>query len=336
MSSLPAEDRATLRQFLVERFNLDELKNLAFDLSIDYEMFPHRTRSEFARGLIGYFERKGNLSCLVAQIVKLRPDDEMTRLLASLEGCRPRTKVQVILSNDKLKSRPDLVQALAQLLGVKADEVSLIATAAGSIRLLIGIPAEAAGVLDDLDLPHRLADEYEIIGVKQFDLLGAAEQEAWRTAAARGMADVGVIGRGLSLPGRRGQWWVRLLVWLAGGTVLVVGVRVSLPTVTVINHCPILIDERYPAPVIGEVRIFIPSGERETYVIPPGRYEFAFSSDGEVVARVPFLGEVGPFPAGDELPVAFQGQPFLPGQAQAADAGLFASYTLELCPANGR
>ncbi|MFQ5399588.1 MAG: hypothetical protein ACE5E7_08315 [Anaerolineae bacterium] len=336
MSSLSAEERATLRQFLVERFNLDELKNLAFDLSVDYEMFPHQTKSEFARGLISYFERKGNLSCLVAQIIKLRPDDEMTRLLASLGGCRPRTKVQVILSNDKLKSRPDLVRALAQLLGVGADEVSLIATAAGSIRLLIGIPAEAAGKLDDLDLPHQLADEYEIIGVKQFDLLGAAEQEAWRTAAARGMADAGVIGRGLSLPGGWEQWWVRLLVWLAGGAVMVVGVKVSLPTVTVINHCPILIDERYPAPVIGEVRVFLPSGGRETFAIPPGRYEFAFSSDGEVTADVPFVGKVGPFPAGEELPVTFQGRPVLPGQTQAADAGLFASYTLELCPTNGR
>ena len=37
--------RSRLRLFLTERFSLSELKNLSFDLGVDYEMFPHQTKS---------------------------------------------------------------------------------------------------------------------------------------------------------------------------------------------------------------------------------------------------------------------------------------------------
>ena len=46
--------RSRLRQFLTERFNLSELKDLSFDLGVDYEMFPHQTKGELSRELLAW------------------------------------------------------------------------------------------------------------------------------------------------------------------------------------------------------------------------------------------------------------------------------------------
>jgi hypothetical protein len=49
-SLLEPNERASLREFLVGRFTLDELKNLAFDLGVDYESFAHQQRVSFLAG----------------------------------------------------------------------------------------------------------------------------------------------------------------------------------------------------------------------------------------------------------------------------------------------
>ena len=102
MSQLSSEDRARLREFLADRFNLSEMKTLCFDLGVDYEEFPHGTRTEFSREVITYFERLNKVGCLVAEMVQERPDDWLTQLLAEVPGCHPNQKVQVVLSNDKI------------------------------------------------------------------------------------------------------------------------------------------------------------------------------------------------------------------------------------------
>lgn len=66
-------DRVALRQVLAERFSDEELRDLAFDLGIDYEDLPGATRSGKARELITYTERRGRLDDLVAAVGRLRP-----------------------------------------------------------------------------------------------------------------------------------------------------------------------------------------------------------------------------------------------------------------------
>ena len=39
-------EKANLRQFISSRFSLDELKDLTFDLGVDYESFPHNSKYE--------------------------------------------------------------------------------------------------------------------------------------------------------------------------------------------------------------------------------------------------------------------------------------------------
>ena len=87
MSDFP--EQAYVRQFLVDHFSLAELQDLAFDLSVDYEDLPHATKSEFCRELIAFFERRGNLGCLLIEVIKLRNDAALGRLTTKFQGCTP-------------------------------------------------------------------------------------------------------------------------------------------------------------------------------------------------------------------------------------------------------
>ena len=70
-------ERARLRQFLQNHFNLEELKTLAFDLGIDYELFPHDTVPAFTRELIAYCQRMDKIACLLTEVSKQRPISEL-------------------------------------------------------------------------------------------------------------------------------------------------------------------------------------------------------------------------------------------------------------------
>jgi site-specific recombinase XerD len=66
-------ERAKLRQFLTKHFSLDDLKDLAFDLGVDFQSFPHDTTRGFARELIAHFERRGTLDDLRRDVLRKRP-----------------------------------------------------------------------------------------------------------------------------------------------------------------------------------------------------------------------------------------------------------------------
>jgi hypothetical protein len=65
-------DRVKLRNVLTEYFNDDELRDLCFELNIDYESLPGATKAGKARELVAYAERHGKYQDLVDQIRKLR------------------------------------------------------------------------------------------------------------------------------------------------------------------------------------------------------------------------------------------------------------------------
>jgi len=76
----PSEKKATeqvdlvkLRQDLTDHFNESELRDLCFDLDVDYESLPGEGKGDKARELVAYFERRGR-TCELADLVKrLRP-----------------------------------------------------------------------------------------------------------------------------------------------------------------------------------------------------------------------------------------------------------------------
>jgi len=290
MSQLNSEDRAQLREFLSEHFNLDEMKTLCFDLGLDYEEFPHDTKSEFSRELIIYFERHNKMGCLVAEMIKGRPDEWLTGLLAEVSSCQANEKVQIVLSNDKIKSRPDLKQKLAELLGVSTDEVMILATAAGSVKVLLGLPAPEAGKLAALSLPYQL-DEYEIVSVTPYAKLPTAVQQSWHTAVMHTSAITGttaVATGGLPLIVKI-FIVVLILVGIVTAGVLVWGNR--QPELTVTNLCP----NPLPIPAPEGVRSVLslpeaipPGGNINVPVITgAGTYELLVTRQGVMVLVLP-------------------------------------------------
>jgi tetratricopeptide (TPR) repeat protein len=185
-SLLEPNERASLREFLVGRFALDELKNLAFDLGVDYESFPHQTTSELSRGLIAYFERNGNLSCLLEKVLNQRPDGNIGQLLAKLRPCSPRTKVQIILSNGRLKNKSEVLEQLVKVfkeignIEIAEDGLMLIGAVHGSIRLLVSLPEKAANVLTASEIHGPVDSENHRVSIVAFDSLDEVSQNAWR------------------------------------------------------------------------------------------------------------------------------------------------------------
>jgi hypothetical protein len=66
--------RRLFRQNMIEAFSLEELKDICFDLEIEYENLPgHNQKNAFVRELIGYTQRIGRLHELVQVLQAERP-----------------------------------------------------------------------------------------------------------------------------------------------------------------------------------------------------------------------------------------------------------------------
>jgi len=81
---LDNSERAQLRQFLVERFNLEELQTLAFDLGIDFQSFLYDNKQTFLRELITFCERRELILSLLTEIQRRRPDEQTSQLITKL------------------------------------------------------------------------------------------------------------------------------------------------------------------------------------------------------------------------------------------------------------
>lgn len=70
-----------LRQILVDRFNDGELRDLCFDLGIDYESLPGEGKSDRARELIAHLDRRDGIPRLLTVVRRSRPDIEWNDVL---------------------------------------------------------------------------------------------------------------------------------------------------------------------------------------------------------------------------------------------------------------
>lgn len=64
---------SNLRKTIVERFNEGELQTLCFDLGLDYDDLPGVAKSDKARELVEYLDRRGLLNKLLQLVKELRP-----------------------------------------------------------------------------------------------------------------------------------------------------------------------------------------------------------------------------------------------------------------------
>jgi tetratricopeptide (TPR) repeat protein len=74
LSDSPKVNPVKLRRLLNKHFNINELRDLCFDLRVDFEDLPGETRGDKVRELVAYLERRGRLLDLVEIGKQLRPD----------------------------------------------------------------------------------------------------------------------------------------------------------------------------------------------------------------------------------------------------------------------
>lgn len=67
------DERSQLRDFIENHFNDSELRDLCFDLKVDYENLDQGGKSDKIRGLITYFERRDLSDQLTQAIENVRP-----------------------------------------------------------------------------------------------------------------------------------------------------------------------------------------------------------------------------------------------------------------------
>ncbi len=73
-------DPQQLYQILDTRYNLGELRTLSFDLGIDYENLAGQTRSDKARELVLYAQRRGRLEEIASYIDRTRPHVQINKI----------------------------------------------------------------------------------------------------------------------------------------------------------------------------------------------------------------------------------------------------------------
>lgn len=181
--SLSTEDQAALRAFLEKRFSLTELKNLAFDMGIWYEVFTHNTLPDFSRELLAFCIRQGLENCLLDRLRQLRPDENwLTTLAARLLPCDNGQKVQIVVAETLLPSMQLVLDDLARRLNISPDAITLVAAAWGSMRLLLNLPT-AALVPKYKQITSLVDGRCRILSIEAFIFLPANVQETWRQIA---------------------------------------------------------------------------------------------------------------------------------------------------------
>ena len=184
MTILESDDRASLRRFLEERFTLDELVTLAFDLGVNYQALPHTTTAQLSMAFVDYFERRNNLRYLLTEVLRQRHDPAMAQLFAKLPAGFLHPRVQIIVAQDIQVSPTEIIADLAAKLKIGVDQVELVSAAWGSLRLLLGLPQEAFDLLLRSSIRTLADGRCTVISITAFDSLDAASQKTWRLLAA--------------------------------------------------------------------------------------------------------------------------------------------------------
>ncbi len=74
LAGQPETYRTRLRMMIDQCFNKSELQTLCFDLTVDYDILNGENKSDKARELVAYFQRRGAICDLVAKCQELRPN----------------------------------------------------------------------------------------------------------------------------------------------------------------------------------------------------------------------------------------------------------------------
>jgi len=111
---------SNLRQALNERLNESELRDLCFDLSVDYESLSGEGKADKARELIGYLQRRKRIAELIVKGEKQRPDIVWSHLLFDIKPGAEWIKLGQTM--EVTGYGPDYLRQLAEKGWVRAHE----------------------------------------------------------------------------------------------------------------------------------------------------------------------------------------------------------------------
>lgn len=309
--SWTVDDQVLLYDFMIERFSLDELKDLAFRCGINYELFENDTRQKTARGLISHCTRTNTppLSCLIGTMAQLRPDPSVAAMLLKLPSCKPNKIVQIVISKEAANysvKMAALKEELARLAQKYPDEIGVLGVMAGSVRILLSLPADGADALLAARPESLMNGELRVESLQEFDSLPLDLRLAWKAQARAGQQSLIRFGRmKIQVARTRGPIEAvhvsSVAAVVGAGTVIAVivaviallglagaGAFVAAPRARVTNQCGMML----PPPELGLPIEGIPPGRTSTVLLPPGTYAIGVDGAGFVFASIPIQGRI--------------------------------------------
>jgi hypothetical protein len=138
-------DLAQLRQILVTYFNKSELRDLCFDLQVNYEGLAGSGKRNKARELIAHLERHGHLPELVEAVRRLRPH------VFGEDASRTRAEIPHLFQSVSPDERVSFSNSHALLIGVGAD-LPITVQDATALKTVLVDPTRAAYPLEQVEL----------------------------------------------------------------------------------------------------------------------------------------------------------------------------------------
>lgn len=331
--SWTVDDQVLLYDFMIERFTLDELKDLAFRSGINYEQFESDTRQKMARGLISYCTRTSTppLSCLIGTMAQLRPDPLVAAMLLKLPSCKPNKIVQIVISKDAATysvKMAALKDELARLAQKYPDEISVLGVMAGSVKILMSLPADGADALLAHHTDSLMGGELRVESLQAFESLPLDLRLAWQAHVRAGQQPLIRFGRTRIQVARASGPIEAVHVSIvaaalgAGAIIAIIvaviallglvggGAFLAAPRARITNRCGAVL----PPPELGLPMNGIAPGTTSTVVLPPGTFSLGLDARGGVVASVPMQGRIAlpGVPPGVFAQVTVNGRPVVP------------------------
>jgi len=177
--------RVEIKEFLIDRFNMNDLEDIAFDLCVPYERLRRETKDQLVRELVQYCERGNLLGCLIIEVIKRRQQqaDHLAAYLQTLP-CKSLSKIQIIVPNERASEIGNLLVAFAQAHQVPLTEFKVICAAPGSIQLLMAMPSDAAAQLPSTQVA------LDGMGVIPAEAMTDAALQTWRRIYSGGVSAV--------------------------------------------------------------------------------------------------------------------------------------------------
>lgn len=187
---LSPKEASALLDFLVEKFNIEGLKDLCFRLGIDFENLPHSVKRQFARELILHCERRNELANLIQEVIKANPQDVILQIAAQWIPLEPRIKHQFVIRgiSDNIPSKEQIRLDLAATLtrnGIptQPEDIELIVGAKGSLRALISLLPKVSKELSQVTMPLILESKYLVSSAVSFEKLSEIDRNRWKVLA---------------------------------------------------------------------------------------------------------------------------------------------------------